>query len=455
MCDYSGFPMLNSRVPVATVLLLVFFVSGLQAQPGRRPQGPVLDIRYGQQIYAEAVQLPSDSAGRARVDVFLRVAYDFMVFTRSESAHPDSAYLGGRDVTIHAREDGTTRQTANHRARVAGHDYESTEHRDRYVLFHQSFYLQPGTWDFLVSIDDRGSTKESTIERRLEVRDLGTEGTFAYPVSLRRSDAADYEVLGYDGTLAYAEKGYLAIPVSDGRMDDWVLSLTRIDEDGEEFDEAVLPPMHCQPATVLHNMLVAAGNGEVDDYSLHHVDTTVGALVILALPVEQLDVGSYMLRLRTTTAVRADSMALPIRIYWRNMPYSLRDIDFAIDVMKYILTQEQYDEMRDGDDWEKRARLRAYWREHDNTPDTEYNELMTEYFRRVDETINRYRTLFERNGALTDRGKVYILFGPPEDVQRVLSGDGPAEEVWFYPSLDKSFRFIDRDRNGDFRIYEE
>jgi GWxTD domain-containing protein len=176
---------------------------------------------------------------------------------------------------------------------------------------------------------------------------------------------------------------------------------------------------------------------------------------VLELPIEKLDVGPYALKVRVAGASLTDSVSTRTAIYWRNMPYSLRDINFAIDAMRYILTKEEYDRMRSGNEREMMRAFRRYWRDQDRTPETEYNELMTEYFMRVDETIDRYQTLFERNGAMTDRGKVYILFGPPEETQRILNQDDPAQEIWNYPSLNKSFHFIDRNHNCDYKLYEE
>ncbi|MBL0175665.1 MAG: GWxTD domain-containing protein [Ignavibacteria bacterium] len=77
---------------------------------------------------------------------------------------------------------------------------------------------------------------------------------------------------------------------------------------------------------------------------------------------------------------------------------------------------------------------------------------MEEYFRRVDQAYFAYRTLTNQNGALTVRGKVHILFGIPEEVERLLKPGEPAQEIWDYPSLKKTFTFVDRERNGNFRL---
>ncbi|MDT8324015.1 MAG: GWxTD domain-containing protein [Bacteroidota bacterium] len=415
------------------------------------------DIRYGHQLYVEAAQLPSDSAGKARVDIFLRVTHDFMIFTRTESLHADSLYAAGVEISMHARREGKSVATRNHFASLYSGSYEATEMRDRYLRFRQHFHLEPGRYEFLVTLSDRKSARQRNITRILEVKDLQDGRAIGMPLPLevnQNPQSVEYSVLGYDGTLPFAAPGLIGIPVTRGWNPTWTLRLLRLDEDGD-VDREVLPADVIQPEAVLRNVAPLLPSGRVDNFDLGKGTSTESDLVVLRLPIARLDVGPYLLQVRAQGDDSDDSLSWRTSIYWRNMPYSLRDIEFAVDVMRYILTEDEYEAMSSGSRREMTQRFREYWRELDTTPETEYNEMMTEYFRRVDETIDQFQTLHERNGAQTDRGKVYILFGPPEDKQRVLNSDEPAEEIWYYPSLGKTFRFVDRNHNGDYKLYEE
>ncbi|MCB2203944.1 GWxTD domain-containing protein [bacterium] len=446
--------MFLTRMHLLTVVVLSALVFPLQAQPQDIP-----DIRYGHKLYAEVAQLPSDSVGVNRVDLYLRISYDFMVFTRSEKGAADSLYHAGAEISMHARKDGKTVKTYNHFASLNSASYETSEMRDEFLLFHQVFYLEEGDYEFLIHVTDRGSTRERNIVRTLKVKNVREKGTFGQPVALSMEDAPGgsvYSVLGYDGTLPFASPGLIGIAAAPDWHADWSVRLSRLDEDGEVIDDDdALPLQTLQPTTILRDILPQKGNGRVRSFDIQTSCKTQATLVVLKLPIEKLDVGAYRLTVIARSAEGVDSVVTDTRIYWRDMPYSLRDIEFAIDVMRYILTEDEYDRMRSGDRREMMMHFRKYWSELDNTPETEYNEMMTEYFRRVDETIDRFQTLYERNGALTDRGKVYILFGPPEETQRFLTSDEPAEEIWYYPSLSKTFHFVDTKGDGDFQLYEE
>ena len=127
----------------------------------------------------------------------------------------------------------------------------------------------------------------------------------------------------------------------------------------------------------------------------------------------------------------------------------------AIESRKYILTDAQLDSMLTGTPDEQQQKFRAFWKKKDPTPRTVWNEYMVEYFRRVDEAFEKYRTVKTMNGVYTDRGRIHILYGPPEDVERMLPPDGPPQEIWLYPSLKIKFIFIDPSRNGSYYLKAE
>ena len=63
----------------------------------------------------------------------------------------------------------------------------------------------------------------------------------------------------------------------------------------------------------------------------------------------------------------------------------------------------------------KEVRIQDLWRSVDPTPETAENETYEEFLRRVEHANISY-TVFER-GMFTDRGRVYIRFGEPDDIR--------------------------------------
>jgi len=104
----------------------------------------------------------------------------------------------------------------------------------------------------------------------------------------------------------------------------------------------------------------------------------------------------------------------------------------------------------------KRAFLRQFWKRRDPTPDTPANEAMTGFYDRV-ATVNR---MFREGGAAeipgwrTDRGRIYLKYGPPT---AVLNRPQPAStnpyEVWRYEKQRLlKFVFLDLTRFGNYAL---
>jgi hypothetical protein len=75
---------------------------------------------------------------------------------------------------------------------------------------------------------------------------------------------------------------------------------------------------------------------------------------------------------------------------------------------------------------------------------------MAEYYYRVDETMRKYSTARENDGYKTDRGRIYILYGPPPKSERLLQPNSAPKEIWTYMNLHRRFIFIDPTKNGNF-----
>lgn len=124
---------------------------------------------------------------------------------------------------------------------------------------------------------------------------------------------------------------------------------------------------------------------------------------------------------------------------WTDMPTSLLNLDVAIDMLRFIVENDKIRELRRGSDAEKEQKFRVFWAERDPTPDTDFNEIMAEYYRRIDHAFKEFTTP-SRIGFESDQGKTYIIYGPPDNIERRLPTSGAATEVWTYGSQSIIFR---------------
>jgi len=128
-----------------------------------------------------------------------------------------------------------------------------------------------------------------------------------------------------------------------------------------------------------------------------------------------------------------------VRSYWPDIPPSLLNLDISLEMMKYIVSDDELKRLKSGNAKEKEQKFRDFWEKRDPTPNTEFNELMTEYYRRVHYAFVEYRTPESPLGQDTDQGEIYIKYGPPNSRDRVFPKKGQVIETWKYD--DRSFVF--------------
>ncbi|MBN2408274.1 MAG: GWxTD domain-containing protein [Candidatus Aminicenantes bacterium] len=119
--------------------------------------------------------------------------------------------------------------------------------------------------------------------------------------------------------------------------------------------------------------------------------------------------------------------------------------------VRYIITPEERKIFLELPDPEKARFKEEFWERRDPDPGTEENEFREEYFRRI-ERANEIFPSEGRPGWLTDRGRIYVLFGPPLDrlTNPVFERSERCSEVWYYGNF--PVVFVDRYCNGEFGL---
>jgi len=83
--------------------------------------------------------------------------------------------------------------------------------------------------------------------------------------------------------------------------------------------------------------------------------------------------------------------------------------------------------------------IEQFWLRRDPTPGTAENEFKEEHYRRIAYSNEHFAA--QVRGSLTDRGRIYILYGPPDAVKR-QSMNGIPEEIWRYDAFTPPGRFV-------------
>jgi GWxTD domain-containing protein len=128
------------------------------------------------------------------------------------------------------------------------------------------------------------------------------------------------------------------------------------------------------------------------------------------------------------------------------------ELSKAIKQLRYVTDQDTIDYILSATNEEdKQNRFMEFWYNLDPTPNSERNEAYEDFYSRVSYANSNFRSYNE--GWMTDKGMVYIIYGPPMNMEKYPSnaGDNRVYERWAY-SNNREFIFLDNTGFGDYRL---
>jgi GWxTD domain-containing protein len=125
----------------------------------------------------------------------------------------------------------------------------------------------------------------------------------------------------------------------------------------------------------------------------------------------------------------------------------------------YIITDEERKAFKTlPTDAEREHFIEQFWTRRDPTPGTVENEMKEEHYRRIAYTNDHFASFVP--GWKTDRGRVYIVYGPPDEIESHPNGSATQSfpyEQWLYRHIDGVgsnviVEFDDPNRTGEYRM---
>lgn len=120
------------------------------------------------------------------------------------------------------------------------------------------------------------------------------------------------------------------------------------------------------------------------------------------------------------------------------------------DVVYIITAEERAAFLKLGTKQEREEFIQQFWQRRDPTPGTAENEFKDEHYRRIAQANLRFPTATGKAGWKTDRGRIYILYGPPDEIDDHTSPgsynrpeDGPHNGPHSFPYIDWTYNYID------------
>lgn len=453
-----------------TALLLSFTVMIPRADAQRRGEityQSLLQRADQPAAYINHILLPGEG-DENQVFVTFRLDYDFIPFLKAQpnmdTPTPEAEYYAPVRMGVEIFEGKASRSgrsssdalsvfRENLQDTVWVDTYEQTKSRYDYTQGFLSASLDPGDYHYELQLSRAGSVREQSSNRRnFSMPDFSDTDSTTFILLDTHSisdDTFTASLLNYGSEVLYGQDYSLLMMIPDAEKS-YTLSLLQLTAGNEDRDTVYTKKLTAEDFVYLDAFKL--NNNETADLSLTGTISQNGhPFAVVSIPNQEFENASYRIQLQQ------DGQEKPVHTrrinsQWLDMPVSLFNLDIAIEMMKYIMDENQLNRMRSGSATEKEEKFREFWKQRDPTPDTEFNELMAEYYSRIDYAYKNFSSL-QTPGFETDQGRAYILYGPPINIERRLPADAPTREVWEYNN--RTLIFEATTGFGDFRLISQ
>lgn len=412
-----------------TVTLLILAAFGVHAAPrdrvhdlkqGRHDasrsigKGPIFRCQVGQRL--------GDGPDSLRMYVALSVPNDDLTFVRADR----DSYLATFEYTVTLfREDVLLPLERYREVEVPAESFRQTNSRNQHAFNSEEFVVAPGEYRIRVIMTDLETKRDSrwrgeiTLERSdslLEVSDLYWVSKDERLAELGMPRLI--ESFSTNETQAKARVEYFNVGTSPMRLF-WAV----FDEKGD---------------TVRHRLasIESSDSVQLNEYTV----------MLEGLPAQ-----TYQLYFEIDGNGRRETRTREFSVHLPGIPSSIVDLSVAIRQVKYIATIEENRRLRKASIQDRTRLFKEFWKKRDPDRSTEENELMQEYYFRVEYANENFST--HRSGWESDRGRIYILYGEPTQIERhpFEAGSRPYE-IWFYHNINRQFVFVDYTGFGDYSL---
>jgi len=418
--------------------------------------------------YIDHILLPGEN-GEEQISVIFRLDYDFIPFLKARpdmgTPTPESQYFAPVRMGVEIFEGDAPRSgrkssdalsifRENWQDTVWVDTFEQTKSRYDYTQGYISTTLEPGDYHYELQLSRAGSVREQSSNRRnFFLPDFAETDSTSFILLQDYStgdDLVSATLLNYGNEVLYGQDYSIMFMVPDTENGEpFTLSLQQLSAGSEKKDTVFTKELTDQDYIYLSSFEIKPADSGLQLTSSAASDGH--RFAIIDIPNQEFENASFTIQLQRK-GMEKPVDTRRVNSQWLDMPVSLYNLDIAIEMMKYIVDDSQLDRLRSGSTSEKEQKFREFWKQRDPSPDTEYNELMAEYYNRIDYAYKNFSSL-QVPGYETDQGKAYILYGPPEDIERRLPADGPTREVWEYSN--RTLIFEATTGFGDFKLISQ
>ncbi len=377
----------------------------------------------------------SDQPGKSRLDVFIAFVNDILQFVKAN----DGLYQAKYEIVLEIMDENGNGVAGDILQKdITTTNFEETNSRNVVNMNQFTFHLAPGNYQLHLEITDLDTKRHLTRKKKIALKDFQTEG-------LAISDLLLYDEIQLDST------GFKQIKPNMRRT---------MDEPNAPFGAYFELYNQTGDSLWLYSRVYDFNNQST--FNREEVFAPAQKFIRKMLPLkDSLKIsGNYVLFVEARTHNKKVAARENFFVQFQD-DQNFQKINIKSDLvwpaLKYITPSNLFSKIAKASPPERERLINQFWQERDPTPETVENELKEEFYHRVAFTIQHFSINSENKlGWGTDRGKIYIIYGPPSEVQRrsVEIGANPFE-VWYYKKIDRRFIFMDKSGTGDYKLVHQ
>lgn len=342
------------------------------------------------------------------------------------------------DITISKK--GKQITGASSDGNLVADDYKATIAKDDFVINKLIFKVPPDNYDLGARLSDPGSGDIMKIKRELKLKDFGKNLPSLSSLEFVR------DVTSGDSLQDFERSGVRLIP-----------SVSR--SFGEDAPEVILyyeiynKPDFNGDYQVIYDIMKRDRPVFSDTSLFPSTGRLTGRLE--RLKVDTFQPGLYTMSMTVLSPGHKLELAREAEfvIGWSVLAVVKTDWETAVEQLRYIASGDEMKKLSKSPAEDRMRLWEEFWKSKDPTPSTLENELEDEYYRRVRYSQLNFGNFGNDDGWKSDRGMVYITYGPPDEIERhPFDIDSKPYQIWYYYNQKRIFRFVDFNGDGNYEL---
>lgn len=380
-----------------------------------------------QLFYLDPMVFFSKEKSKARLDVYVEIPMENLQFKKNPATKQYDADILYSVVIKNFAGEIVENETVTDFVSTNKEEQKNLEGSSKFLV--REFYLNPGTYDLNVTLSDKNTKKELTLKDKVQVPDFANE-------------KISFSNLMLISNISSEDGKKIITPLVNGNVDNL-----------KEF-YVFFEVYNSQDESTVESYSYAVVDNKENVVERGNLTYTLNPGInkcFEKIKSTNLVYGDYVLDLKSN----ASGKLIAEKKFSNKMsgfPTNAKDLQLMIDQLVYIATDDQLskiDNARTTED--KQKKFIEFWKSKDPSPNTSKNELMIEYYRRIQTANDRYSHFID--GWKTDMGMVYVIFGEPDNIERYPFQENTKPfEVWYYYNENKEFVFVDESGFGDYRL---